>query len=437
MLLTSALILWQAAATANDIPLPAPGGELRRDIDGAASHRYAVDLGKDVAFAATVVQEGIDLVVEVRDAREALLLRLDSPNGANGPEPVAWVSGAGGRFTLVVRPFAAAGPAGRYRLSVEGSRPATNRDRDLMAARIEIGRGYERREAFDYAAARASGERGLELLQRAAGPDALETSDAYDLLGYVYDEIGLYDRGVDMFARSLAIRQRAGVSDGSRLGTEANLAWLELAAGRYADAEARFRSLAERRAKDGGLDAAENALTGQSTALVRLGRHADAEALMRGVVERAEKRSASGVAPNYALRQWGLALAGAGRPKEAEAVCTRASKLPRHDLWDESGLGLDLRCLGTALAAQGRFAEAEARFGDALSICTRLRGEDALCAADTLEERAQALGAAGDARRARSDYERALRIRSAVLSETHPLIADVKRALVGLSASPR
>lgn len=433
MLLFSVLTLWQAAAP-SETRLPAPGVELRQEIGGAAAHRYVVDLEKDVACSATVVQEGIDLVVELRDPKDALLLRFDSPNGANGPEPVAWVSGEGGRFTLVVKPFSASNVPGRYRLSAEKSRPATARDRDLVAARIEIGRGYERREAFDYAVARASGERGLELMRRAAGPDAVETSDAYDLLGYVYDEIGLYDQGVDMFARSLAIRQRAAeVSDGSRLGTEANLAWLELAAGRYADAEARFRSLVERRMKSGGLDAAENVLTGQSTALVRLGRHAEAEALMRGVVERAEKRSANGAAPNYALRQWGLALAGAGRAQEAEAVCTRASKLPRHDLWDESGMALDFRCLGTALAAQGRFAEAEARFGEALAICTRLRGEDALCAADTLEERAQALDAAGDSPRARADYERALRIRRAVLAETHPQIAGLRSALAALT----
>lgn len=437
MLLFSVLTLWQAAAPA-EARLPEPGVELRQEIGGAAAHRYLVDLGKDVALSATVLQEDIDLVVEVRDAKDALLLRFDSPNGANGPEPVAWVSGAGGRFTVIVRPYSPAGQPGHYRLTTLKSRPATDRDRDLMAARIEIGRGYERRGAFDYAVARTAGERGLELMQRAAGPDALETSDAYDLLGYVYDEIGLYDRGVAMFAKSLAIRQRAAeVSDNSRLGTEANLAWLELAAGRYADAEARFRSLAERRTRAGGLDAAENALTGQSTALVQLGRHAEAEVLMRGVVERAQKRSASGAAPNYALRQWGLALAGAGKAQEAEAVCTRASKLPRHDLWDESGLGLDLRCLGTALAAQGRYAEADARFGEALAICTRLRGESSLCAADTLEERAGAARASGDAARSRADYEKALRIRSAVLPATHPLVVDVRRALVEVSGPRR
>lgn len=429
MLLSSAVTLWLAAVpTPTDTPLPAPGTERHETIAGTTSHRYVVELGKDVAYSASVVQEGIDLVVEVRDTSDAILMRFDSPNGANGLERAEWVSGDGGRFTLVVRPYAPEAPGGSYRLSV-ASRPATHRDRDLMAARQELARGYERRAAFDYAVAREAGERALRLMSEAAGADAIETSDAYDLLGYVYDEIGLFDRGAEMFAKALAVRQKAGAPETVVLGTETNLAWLELGAGRYADAEARFRSLAERRAKTGGLDAAENALTGQSTALVRLGRHAEAEALMRGVVARAEKRSPEGRAPNYALRQLGVALAGAGRAKEAEALCTRALGLPRRDLWDEAGRGLDLRCLGTSLAAQGRYAEAEARFAEALAICTRLRGPDSLCVADTLEERALAARPAGDSARFRADYEQALRIRGAVLPATHPQVVDLKRAL--------
>ena len=437
MLTFSALIFWLAASTPTDTPLPPPGSERSESIGGTTAHRYVVAAPKDTTLVVNVLQEGIDLVVEVRDATGALLLSFDSPNGIDGPETATWVSGAGGRFTVVVRPLAPGAPAGRYRLSA-ATRPATKRDADLMAARLELARGYERRDAFDYAAAREAGEHALRLMSDAVGAEALETSDVYDLLGYVYDEIGLFDRGAEMFGTALAIRQRTpGVSDSVRNGTETNLAWLELGAGRYADAERRFRAVAERRMQAGELAGAANALTGQAAALNRLQRYGDAEAVMRAVLTRAEPRMGpNATSLDYMLRHLAVAMVGAGRAAEGRALCERALALPRANLWDEMGRGYDLRCVGMALAAEGRFAEAQSRFNESLEICVKQRGGDSLCAADTLEEQAKAARSAGDVARSRAAFERALAIRTTVLPATHPEVVELKRSLSELPPPP-
>ncbi len=427
------------AVSPADDPWPKAKQPLTRSLAGGQSHRYFVELPKDVALSARLEQHGIDAVVEVHDPSGQILVSFDAPTGREGPEVAEWVSGEGGRFALVVRPFVAQAEAGTYTLSVEAARPATGRDRDLMAARREIARGYERRTVFDYAAARAAGERGLELVRRAVGDDAVETADASDLLGYVYDEIGLFEKGATMFEASLAIRRHApGVPDLVRDETENNLAWLEMGAGRYADAERRFRSVAERREKQGGdgLRRAENSRTGQGVALAHMDRFREAEQVQRAAIARAEKRTGSNAPVDvWMLRQLGLTLLEAGQAAEAEQLCARTLEAPRNDQWARLSRATDLRCLASARAAQGRLAEVEPLFVEALEVCARELGRaDTLCAANVLADQGRASARAGRTQRARETLERAEKIRAAVLPATHPEVVEVRAELTKLAA---
>jgi hypothetical protein len=102
MLLSGALLLLAAAPAE---PLPAAGASVRRSLDGQGVHRYAVELPKDLAAALRVDQHGIDVVVEIRGPGEELLLSYAAPTGDVGPEQADWVSGEGGRFLVVVRPY--------------------------------------------------------------------------------------------------------------------------------------------------------------------------------------------------------------------------------------------------------------------------------------------------------------------------------------------
>jgi tetratricopeptide (TPR) repeat protein len=308
-----------------------------------------------------------------------------------------------------------------------------------MAARREIARGYERRTVFDYVPARAAGERALELMRGAVGDDAVETADAYDLLGYVYDEIGLFEKGATMFEASLAIRTRApGVPDLIRDETENNLAWLEMGAGRYADAEKRFRSVAERREKQGGdgLRRAENSRTGQGAALAHLGRFREAEQVQRAAVASAEKRSGPNAGGNsWMLRQLGLTLLEGGQAAEAEALCARTLAMPRHDQWSRLSRATDLRCLASSRAAQGRFDGIEPLFVEALEVCARELGKaDTLCAANVLADQGRAENKAGRTQQAREALERAEKVRAAILPATHPELVAVRAELTRLAA---
>ncbi len=423
----SLLLLGLVLLASADAPLALDGSETRHEIAAPAVHRYTVALEKDQAARVRVLQEGIDLVVDVVAPDGSPLVSFDGPTGDQGPEVAEWVSASAGTYVVVVRPFTGA-RAGAYRVRAEPPRSATQHDRDLLEARQVLARGYARRAAFDQEGALADAQRALELLRRTTGPDALETADGCDLLGYVEDERSHYDAAVALFGEALAIRERAGADVSRRRGTAVNIAWVLLANGKYTEAEERFRVLAAQWDTDGQPGRGDDPRTGLAIALRQRGQSAASAALLRTIVARTEERlGPQASALDHRLRALGLALLESGQPADAEAACMRALALPRHSRWDELGRASDLECVGRARAAQKK--DATEVLADALAVCTRLRGGGSLCAASVLEAQGEA---AATPSAARVLFERSRDARAALLRPDHPDLVHVRGRAVAV-----
>jgi erythromycin esterase len=113
-------------------------------------HQYAFRLGAGHSIEVTVMQRGVDLVVEVRNARDSVLFTVDSPNGRDGPELVQLMSPRAAQYRLHVRPYDTGEPAGRYTLDVTAWR-------DASATRaLEAERQRARTAAADWLRARSA-----------------------------------------------------------------------------------------------------------------------------------------------------------------------------------------------------------------------------------------------------------------------------------------
>ena len=86
------------------------------------AHRYSLQLSAGESANIVVRQIGVDIVVEVRAPDGSVFATVDSPNGRNGDEPVEILARQGGEYLLLVRPYDAAEPAGRYHLEVTARR---------------------------------------------------------------------------------------------------------------------------------------------------------------------------------------------------------------------------------------------------------------------------------------------------------------------------
>jgi erythromycin esterase len=99
-------------------------------------HRFSLRLGKGESANVVVRQIGVDVVLEVRAPDGSLFTTVDSPNGRNGDEPVEIIAPASGAYVLLVRPYDADEPAGRYRLEVAALRNTRATARLLDARRL-------------------------------------------------------------------------------------------------------------------------------------------------------------------------------------------------------------------------------------------------------------------------------------------------------------
>lgn len=92
------------------------------------SLNYVVRIERGGSADIVITQQGVDLVVEARQPNGAIVATVDSPNGRQGDEPVEIFAATTSDYTLTVRPFSDAEPAGRFRLAVRALRdPAATR----------------------------------------------------------------------------------------------------------------------------------------------------------------------------------------------------------------------------------------------------------------------------------------------------------------------
>lgn len=84
-----------------------------------------------------VEQQGVDVVVELFSPGGALLDSVDSPNGRQGPEPVAMLARESGLYRLRIRPIATNEPRGRITISL-GVLRSVAETREITAERRRL-----------------------------------------------------------------------------------------------------------------------------------------------------------------------------------------------------------------------------------------------------------------------------------------------------------
>ena len=95
------------------------GAPVGRELKADEVHAYQIELAAGEFLRATVEQRGIDVVVRVFAPDGAKVAEADSPNGTQGPEPVAFVARAGGAYRLEVSALDKADAPGAYEARVE------------------------------------------------------------------------------------------------------------------------------------------------------------------------------------------------------------------------------------------------------------------------------------------------------------------------------
>src|SRR5262249_37013769 len=153
-----------------------PGNPIEKKLAGGEAHSYMVILTAGQFLHVIVDQRGIDVVVALYGPDGQKLTEVDSPNGAQGPEPVFFVSEAAGSYRLEGRALGKNASAGRYEAKITELRAATAQDRSRVAAERAFFEGGQLRAQGTAASLRQALARYEEALTlcRAAGAQLKE-----------------------------------------------------------------------------------------------------------------------------------------------------------------------------------------------------------------------------------------------------------------------
>jgi CHAT domain-containing protein/tetratricopeptide (TPR) repeat protein len=111
------------------------GASSEQEMKGGETHRYRVILKVGLYLNVVVEQKGIDVLVKLFGPEGQMITEVDSPNGEQGPEPVAIIAEVAGEYRLEIQsPDKQAGP-GRYEVKVNEMREATTQDRTRIVAK--------------------------------------------------------------------------------------------------------------------------------------------------------------------------------------------------------------------------------------------------------------------------------------------------------------
>jgi CHAT domain-containing protein/Tfp pilus assembly protein PilF len=208
LLTQTAIILAQEKATSTRLE---PGKPVERELAGAAGHYYEIDLTAGQFLHAIVDQRGIDLIVKVFGPDGKQIVRINTPERRQGPEPVFIVAEVSGSHRLEVLPFAKTAAPGRYEIRIEELRQANAKDSAIVAAQGVLAEAEELREKQ----AAESLQKAIEKFKEAAMlfhslDNRLKEAQALNSIGYIYGVSGERQKALEYYQQALPLRRAGG-----------------------------------------------------------------------------------------------------------------------------------------------------------------------------------------------------------------------------------
>jgi CHAT domain-containing protein/tetratricopeptide (TPR) repeat protein len=126
--------------TQSDAQPLTPGQTLEREIGGAQSPTFKVDVQKNEFFQVRVEQKGVDVGLTINSADGKQLAEMDSPNGKEGFEIISFIADKAGTYFVSVKRLEETGnsDSGKYAITLTAKRSATATD----LRRIETERAF-------------------------------------------------------------------------------------------------------------------------------------------------------------------------------------------------------------------------------------------------------------------------------------------------------
>jgi CHAT domain-containing protein/Tfp pilus assembly protein PilF len=172
---------------------------IERQMSGAETHCYRIDLQKDQFLQVKVEQKGIDVALKFYDSNQKLISEIDSPNGVQGFEVLSLVASETGVYKLEISSSEADAPKGNYSIFRDALRTATEQDRQKFEAQQAFAQGKN---------SSSSPPDALKLFQNAAElfqsiNDKKGAADSFTEVGFTAISLGNGSLALTSFEKAL------------------------------------------------------------------------------------------------------------------------------------------------------------------------------------------------------------------------------------------
>jgi CHAT domain-containing protein/Tfp pilus assembly protein PilF len=435
------VLLTQQSASGQNLQEITPleiGKTIRRDLAGGEKHRYQVALTAGQYLSINIEQRGIDVVARWFGADGKPLAEFDADVRTTGQETALWVAATSGNYRLDIEAKYKVFPAGRYAITLEQLREATEPERRLQEARELQIESLRLRRAGNYSEAIAVGTRGLEIYEKVAQPQNPEKARLLNQLGNLSFETGDYVKAEPYYQQALAIREKVlGENHPSVAVSLSDLGVLYFRRGDYVKAEPYYhRALAIRETELGGdhPDVATSLLNLANFNMEK-GNFTETERQYHRALSIREKvLGADHASLGFLYNNLGIFYSDLGDNARAEPMYRHALDIFEKNYGQEHpNYIIPLDNLAILYHEMGDDEKAEPLYQRVLSIREKLLGQEHPEVANSLANLANLYLNKYDHAQAEALYRRVLRIREKLLEPNHPSLAQALYSLGDIS----
>ena len=350
-----------------------------------------------------------------------------------------WAVAAAASAVVLLIAFAAVTAVQARRIAAERDRASRQAEAAERVANFMKGMF----KVSDPSQARGNSITARELLDRASkeidtglAKDPETQAQLMDVMGEVYESLGLYPQAHPLFEHAVDIQRRLhGPRNRETLRSEEHLAWISLEEGHYAEAEKLARGTLDIERQVLGQDDLDTlrSMRVLGATLHREGHYADAEKMEREELD-IERRVLGPEHPDTLRTLNNLAgvLRDEGRYAEEEKTEREVMDIRRRLFGPEHPETLvTMNNLASTLANEKRYAEAASMDRQVLDIERRVLGPEHPETVRTLNDLALTLDEQGSYPEAEKMYREVIDIRRRVLGPEHP---DTVMAIMNLGA---
>jgi len=203
------LFIAVAPIRAQELTKLEPQKTVYRDISGGQIDTFQIDLTAGQFAKLTIEQRGVDVFIRLLGADGSIPIEVDADPRNEGEEKFEFVGSESGAYKITVAPRLKAAAPGRYELTLNELRTATDAEKQLDEARRLSTRANQLYIGNEPDKALPLAQRALDIRLKVLGPDHPDVGLTYFIIANLYSDKGEYDQAEELYNRAIAIREKA------------------------------------------------------------------------------------------------------------------------------------------------------------------------------------------------------------------------------------